>query len=139
MNKEFNLNKKTALITGASSGIGMATALRMADDGFRLAVNYKDTGDKKQTAYLIKILSKKTDIIAVKADIAKEKEVKQMVGAIKKKFGSLDAVVNNAGINQTKGFEKLNIADFDSVMAVNLRGAVLVSKYSSSPIINATK
>lgn len=135
---EHNIVKKTALITGASSGIGKAIALRLAADGFRVVINYKDIEGEKHAMFLVKTLSQKTDAIAVKADIAKEKEVKQMIGVISKNFGSLDVVINNAGINQTKGFEKLTMTDFDSVMSVNLRGAILVSKYSL-PLLQKSK
>jgi len=124
-------NNRTALITGAATGIGRATVLRLARDGFRVVVNYKDSQTQKEVFSLAKILRQKdVEYLVIKADISKQERVKKMMDKIIKEFKSLDVVINNAGINQTQPFERLNLKDFDKVLETNLRGAILVTKYA---------
>lgn len=129
---------KTALITGASSGIGRAIAIRLADDGFKVAINYKNASDKKSAVALAKILARKTETITLMADVTKEKEVKKMFEAIRKKFHYLAAVINNAGINQTQSFRASKLEDFNRVLEVNLLGSVLVTKHAL-PLFEKTR
>ncbi len=136
--EKINNHAKTALITGASSGIGKAIANRLAEDGFRVIINYKNIADKKQAFAFTKMLAQKTDTLALMADVTKEEEVKRMVMAIKNKFHSLNAVVNNAGINQTQDFRAIKLKDFNRVLDVNLLGSVLVTKYAL-PLLEKVK
>ncbi len=136
--RKYSLYPKTALVTGASSGIGRAIARRLAEDSFRVVINYKDVEQEKNALVLAKILNRRTEAIAIRADVAKEKDVEKMINAINKKFGSLDAVINNAGINQTQPIEYLNFSDFQKVMDINVFGAMLVTRYAL-PLLKKSK
>ncbi len=116
------------LVTGASKGIGEATALKFAENGYDVVINYYSDTDsankvkKNVEKYGVKCL-------LCRCDVSNEEEVKNMVDDIINKFGSIDVLVNNAGIaNDTLPFEK-NVDDFKRVLDVNLIGTYLVSKY----------
>ncbi len=116
------------LVTGASKGIGEATALKFAKNGYDVVINYYSDTDRANKVkenvdkYGVKCL-------LCKCDISNEEEVKNMVDDIVNQFGSIDVLVNNAGIaNDTLPFEK-NVDDFKRVLDVNLIGTYLVSKY----------
>ncbi len=116
------------LVTGASKGIGASTALKFAEKGYDVVINYYSDTDRANKVkenvgkYGVKCL-------LCKCDISNEEEVKNMVDDIINKFGSIDVLVNNAGIaNDTLPFEK-NVDDFKRVLDVNLIGTYLVSKY----------
>lgn len=118
------------LITGASKGIGQATAVRFAKEGYDVVVNYFSSEDG---ALVTKQLVEKynVDCMAYKCDVSKEQEVKNMIDSIILKFGKIDCVVNNAGIAiDTLPMEK-NIDDFKRTLDVNVIGVYLVSKYAS--------
>lgn len=122
---------KTALVTGGAEGIGRAVVLRLAEDGYAVVVNYKDAKTRRQAVALgAELKKKKREHLIFRADITKENEVKALFAKIKDKYGLLGALVNNAGINQTESFELLNFNNFDKIIDTNLRGAMLVTKYS---------
>lgn len=87
---------KTILITGSSSGIGRATALRFAENGFNVIVNYlnNQNGAEEVVAEIQKMGAK---AIAIKADVTKEDEVKKLIELSIKEFGTIDILVNNVG------------------------------------------
>lgn len=127
--KKISSRAKTALITGAAKGIGRATALRLARDGFNVVVNYKNSA--KEALALSKLLARrgKTHLV-VRADITNEKETKEMITKTIEKFGSLDVLVNNAAVNQTQPLSGLVIKNFDKILGTNLRGAILLTRLS---------
>ena len=116
------------LVTGASKGIGEATALKFAKNGYDVVINYySDTVCANKVKENVGKYGVKC--LLCKCDISNEEEVKNMVDDIIDKFGSIDVLVNNAGIaNDTLPFEK-NVDDFKRVLDVNLIGTYLVSKY----------
>ena len=116
------------LITGASKGIGAETAIKYAENKYDVVINYYSDDDSADN-----VKKKVEDLgqrcLLEKCDVSKEEEVKNMVSDIINKFGSIDVLVNNAGIaNDTLPFEK-NIDDFKRVLDVNLIGTYLVTKY----------
>jgi len=120
---------KVVLITGASRGIGKATALLFAKEGAKVIVNYNNS--EKEANEVIKEISKiGTDAIAVKCDVSKEEEVKKMISEVIKKFGKIDTLVNNAGIVSDTPFEKRTVEQFKRTLEVNLIGVFLCSKYA---------
>ena len=116
---------RNVLVTGASSGIGQAIAIRFAQEGANVAVNYlTDLAEAEATR------AKMTPgrHILVQADISKEDQVKAMFGETLAAFGSLEVLINNAGIQKAAATEDVEAADFDRVLNVNLRGAFLCAR-----------
>jgi len=122
---------KSALITGAGTGIGRAIAVRFAREGANVAVNDRTAGEAlEQTLALAKAAragGPGTEVGAP-ADVSNEDEVKAMVAGAAAAFGRLDILVNNAGIQKPCPSHELEAADFDRVIAVNLRGAFLCAR-----------
>src|SRR5229473_2353143 len=117
--------KKTAIVTGASRGIGRAVAKRLAQDGFAVVVNYlSNAGEAEEVVAEIKGIC--GEAIAVKADVANQTEVEQLFEQTMKKFGSVDVVVHNSGIMPLSPIGKSDVELFDKVIATNLRGTFLV-------------
>ena len=112
---------KVALVTGASRGIGMAIAERLARDGFRLIINYSENATPAE-ALVRKLEEAGGHAIAVKADISDSSAVRQMFGAAEAAFGGVDVLVNNAGIMALASIAETDDASFDRHVAVNLKG-----------------
>ena len=118
------LTGKNILITGASSGIGQAIAIRFAREGANVAINYlSDPAEAEATRAIAGGRS-----IIVQADVSKEDQVKAMFAQAVNAFGSLDVLVNNAGIQKVTPTEDIEMVDFDRVLNVNLRGAFLCAR-----------
>ncbi len=116
---------KTALITGASGGIGQAVAKRLAADGFSVAVNYTGNAAKADEAAR-EIISAGGRAVTIKADMSDAGEVTQLFSQTLSEFGSLDVVVHCAGIMPLSPIAKGDVELFDKVIATNLRGTFLV-------------
>jgi len=118
---------KTALVTGSSRGIGRAIALQFARDGMNVVVNYsKDKDGAEETANEIKRLGKEATAIA--ADVSQPGQVKAMVKAAVSRFGGIDVLVNNAGINRKNAIEDLEIDEWKDMLDVNLNAAFFCAK-----------
>lgn len=114
--------KKTVLITGAAGGIGRAAALEFSKSGFCVVVNYKNSKDKAES--LVRdIEDAGGTALCVCADISERAEVDAMFSIINEKFSGVDVLINNAGIAQQKMFCDITQQDFDSMFAVNVKGA----------------
>ena len=114
---------KTALVTGASRGIGKAIALRLAKDGYDVAVNYNSNTEKaEQTAEEIRSLGVKA--VIYKADTSKIDEVKAMFREIRKDFGGLDVLVNNAGVVDDAYLLMVNQPSLEKSLAINVQGYI---------------
>lgn len=112
---------KTVLITGSSRGIGRAIALKLSDFDYKIVINYKEREDKaKELVELIR--AKSRDCIAIKADVSDAKQVKRMFEEIENKFGSVDYLVNNAGISQLGLFQDIDYEEWRNIFAVNVDG-----------------
>ena len=128
------LNGKNVLVTGGSSGIGQAIAVRFAEYGANVAINYltqpdeaKETEDQVQ-ACVAKVQREGVRDVLVGGDVSKEEDVVRMVGEATEQLGGLDILVNNAGIQISRPSEELSSSDFDKVIAVNLRGAFMCAR-----------
>ncbi|HWM09352.1 MAG TPA: glucose 1-dehydrogenase [Solirubrobacteraceae bacterium] len=128
------LKGKNVLVTGGSSGIGQAIAVRFAEYGANVAINYlrrpeeaKDTESQVQ-ACVAKVQQEGVQDVLVQGDVSKEEDVVQMVGDAIDGLGGIDVLVNNAGIQISRPSEELSSEDFDKVLAVNLRGAFLCAR-----------
>ena len=117
--------RKTAIVTGASRGIGRAIALRLAADGYAVVVNY--AGNAGKAAEVVAEIEKNGgNAIAVQGDVANRAEMTAVFELAKAKFGSIDTVVNSAGIMPYLSIADGNDVEFDKVIATNLRGAFVV-------------
>ncbi len=114
---------KTALVTGASRGIGKAIAIRLAKDGYDIAVNYNSNTEKaEQTAAEIRSLGVKA--VTYKADTSKIDEVKAMFREIRKDFGGLDVLINNAGVVDDAYLLMVNQPSLEKSLAINIQGYI---------------
>lgn len=116
---------KTAIVTGASRGIGREIAKRLAADGFSVVVNYSESSAKADEA-VSEIQAAGGNAIAVKANVSKESEVEQLFEHTITTLGSIDVVVHSAGIMSLSPIIDNDVQLFDSVIATNLRGTFLV-------------
>jgi len=125
---------KNVLITGGTSGIGQATAVRFAEHGANVAINYLTTpgeaaGTEEQVfACLQKVHQHGVRDLLVQGDVSSEQDVVRMVGEASERLGGLDVLINNAGIQISRPSEQLASAEFDQVLAVDLRGAFLCAR-----------
>jgi len=117
--------KKTAIVTGASRGIGRTVARRLAQDGFAVVVNYLNNSEEAE-GVVAEVKGIGGDAISVKADVANQADVERLFEVTMKKFGSIDVVVNNSGIMPLSPIGKGDVELFDKVISTNLRGTFLV-------------
>ncbi|HEG7510747.1 TPA: 3-oxoacyl-[acyl-carrier-protein] reductase [Staphylococcus aureus] len=112
---------KSALVTGASRGIGRSIALQLAEEGFNVAVNYAGSKEKAE-AVVEEIKAKGVDSFAIQANVADADEVKAMIKEVVSQFGSLDVLVNNAGITRDNLLICMKEQEWDDVIDTNLKG-----------------
>lgn len=112
---------KVALVTGASRGIGRSIALQLAEEGYNVVVNY--AGNKEKAEVVVEeIKSKGVESVAMQANVANGDEVKAMIKEIVKTFGSLDVLVNNAGITRDNLLMRMKEHEWNDVIDTNLKG-----------------
>src|SRR5213076_3437313 len=123
----MKLKGRTALVTGASRGIGRAVALALAEEGADVAVNYVSSeAAAKDVAEQIRTLGRRA--VLAQADVADFPDTFRMAQEILKEFGHLDILVNNAGISSDKTFVKMDHASWRKVLAINLDGVFNCTK-----------
>jgi 3-oxoacyl-[acyl-carrier protein] reductase len=116
------LTGKVALVTGAARGIGRAIALRLAQDGAAVVVNY--AGSAQQAQETVALIEKSgVHAVALQADVSTVGDVRRLFDACIEKFGRLDILVNNAGVMFTKPVVEVGEEEFDRIFAVNVKGA----------------
>lgn len=117
----MTLNNKVAIITGSSKGIGKAIATKLAKDGAAVVINYSHSADKaNQTVEEIK--QQGGNAIAIQADVGKVAEIESLFEQTVDKLGQVDILVNCAGIIINKPLVEITEADFDKIVAVNIKG-----------------
>jgi len=122
-----DLTGKVALVTGASRGIGRAAALALAEAGVDVAVNYRvREGQAREVCDQIRSLGRRA--LAVGADVSRAAAVNRLADAVEQELGPVDILVNNAGQLWQKPLEEITEADFDAMIAVNLKSAFLVTQ-----------
>lgn len=121
MSQPHTQTSKVALVTGASRGIGAALARRLASDGFAVAVNYASSANEAE-ALVAALKADGAHAIAVKADVAKAGEVRQMFEIVEQQLGKVDVLVNNAGILKTTPLADTSDALYDQTFDINVRG-----------------
>ncbi len=133
-----SLDGKVALVTGASSGIGKAIAIDMARSGAAVVVNYSSSPDGANEV-VEAIGNEHGKAIAVKADVSSPGDVSSMVAQAVSKFGGVDVLVNNAGIEMQRSFLDVRVEDWDRVIAVNLRGPFLCTQAAAREMVKRGK
>ncbi len=112
---------KVALVTGASRGIGRSIALQLAEEGYHVVVNYAGNQEKAEEV-VEQIKQKGVDAVAIQANVSNGDEVKAMIKEVVKTFGSIDVLVNNAGITRDNLLMRMKEREWDEVIDTNLKG-----------------
>lgn len=131
----MRLNDKVAIITGASSGIGSACALRFAREGAKVVVADIVAKGGNQVVASVKTGGGKAHFI--QTDVTKPEEVERMVAKTVERYGRLDVLFNNAGVNPTGDVVSTSLEDWDRVISVNLKGVFLGCKYAIPAMIRS--
>ncbi len=132
LNNLLNLSGKTAIVTGAV-GIGYGIAYRLAEAGAKVVVASRTFSEAEQSVQKLKASG--FEALAVETDVSNEESVQKMVAQTIEKYGAIDILVNNAGIYPAKLVMEMAAEDFDRVIAVNLRGVFLCTKYVADQMI----
>jgi NAD(P)-dependent dehydrogenase (short-subunit alcohol dehydrogenase family) len=122
---------QSALVTGGSSGIGLAIARALRDDGYELTL-------ASRTAEKVEAAAAELDAYAVAADVSREDDCERLVAAHAERFGGLDVLVNSAGIGIGGRIEDLQAKHVDLQLGVNLRGLILVTRHAL-PLLKASR
>src|ERR1035437_7040328 len=130
---EKSLLGKVALVTGAAKRIGRSVALRLADEGADVIVNYRASKDAAEEV-AAQIAAKGRRAAAIQGDVAKRADVAALFAAIEKDFGRLDILVNNAAIFFSAKFEELTEEQWDSILDANLKSQFLCSQ-AAAPLL----
>jgi len=131
------LRGRTALVTGGSRGIGAAISRALAETGASVAINYRErTDEAKKLAEELRTTGVK--VITVQADVSLADAVSKMVDTAKSELGTIDILINNAGIAITRGIDNLSEADFDRTIAINLKSVFLCTQ-AVLPMMRARK
>ncbi len=132
---------KNVLVTGGSSGIGQAIAIRFGDEGANVAINYRrEEAEAHHTAEVIQqhvaamsstinqISSAGARTLVVQADVSKQEDCQRMFNEVMTGFGGIDILINNAGFQIAADSDQLTVENFDRVIATNLRGAFMCAQ-----------
>ncbi len=134
INDNLKLAGQTALVTGANSGIGKGVALALGKAGANVMVNYVIKPEAAE-AVVQEINSTGGKAICFKADVSSETEVKEMFAAICNQYGTIDILINNAGIQKDSAFTEMSLANFQKVLEVNLIGQFLCAREAAKEFI----
>ncbi len=132
-----SLKGKVAVVTGAAQGIGRACAERLAHDGAKVMLSDVNAQKGADTVQAIKAKGGTAEF--QRCDVSKQPEVEALMAATVKAFGSIDILINNAGIIDSADFIDLDIAEFDRVIGVNFRGAFMVAQGAAREMVKQVK
>lgn len=133
VNKLLDLTGKTAIVTGGALGIGLGIVIRLAEAGANVVIANRTAEEGEKAA--ADLSAKGLKVKAIKTDVSIEEDVKNLVKETVAAFGRVDILVNNAGIYPCIPCMKMSTEDFDKVIAVNLKGVFLTTKYVSEQMI----
>jgi len=126
---------RTALVTGAAQGIGRAVALRLAKDGYNVAINDIQAKDAELQSLSEEIAKLQRKVLVVPTDISNESLVVKMINKVAQDLGGLDVLVANAGLAMFKPILECTLEDWDRIYNVNARGTFLCYKYAAKQMI----
>ncbi len=128
---EQHFRDKVVIITGASSGIGLASAYQFAAEGAKVVLAARSADKLKQTFCVLSNKGEREeDFLAVPTDVSKEEDCKRLIESTIQKFGRIDVLVNNAGISMRAMFKELDLSVLHKLMDVNFWGTVYCTKYA---------
>ncbi|MGP1405697.1 3-oxoacyl-[acyl-carrier-protein] reductase [Filifactor alocis] len=128
------MEKRVALVTGAGGGIGRAIAMQLAKSDMDIAIHYNSNRTKaEETQKLCEEFGAKVHLI--QGDISTEETCKKVVEEVIKEFGTIDVLINNAGITKDGLFIRMKEEDFNQVIDTNLKGAFFMSKYAAQVML----
>jgi glucose 1-dehydrogenase len=127
MSNSRRLKDQVALVTGASSGIGAGIATALAAEGAKVVVNYSSTPDGAKKV-VDEIAAGGGNAIAIRADVSKEDDVQSMFRQTLEAFGTVDILINNAGLQQDAAFVDMTLAQWQRVIDINLTGQFLCAR-----------
>lgn len=122
-----SLKGQKALVTGASSGIGKAVAIALGQAGADVVVNYVGTAGAADEVAAV-VADSGVRALAIRADVSQESEVKAMFAKMFKEFGTIDILINNAGLQEDAPFEEMTLTQWNTVIGVNLTGQFLCAR-----------
>lgn len=137
VNKLLDLSGKTAIVTGGAMGIGLGITTRLAEAGAKVMIADMDEAAGQKTA--ADLTKKGWQVKTLKIDVSNEEDVKHLVTETVNAFGSVDILVNDAGIYPNIPVAKMSFDQFDKILAVNLEGVYLTTKYASEQMITQGK
>jgi glucose 1-dehydrogenase len=141
----IGLKGKNVLVTGGSSGIGQAIAIRFAQEGANVAINYRSSIDEAEKTHELihQMLGQMDELgvehLLVRADVSKEDEDIAMFDSVQRELGSLDILINNAGFQIPGNSHEITTDAFDRVIATNLRGAYICAREAIKHFLSAGK
>jgi len=121
------LKKQKALVTGANSGIGKAVAIALGSAGADVVVNYV-RGESAANEVVEAVVKSGSRALAIQADVSHEDQVQAMFGNMIEEFGTIDILVNNAGLQMDAPFEQMTLAQWNTVIGINLTGQFLCAR-----------
>lgn len=127
MSNRKNLQDQVAIVTGASSGIGAGVAKALSEAGATVVVNYSSSADKAE-AVLSEIKQRGGSGMTYRADVSKEADVQKMFSETIKQFGTVDILINNAGLQKDARFHEITLEQWNQVIAINLTGQFLCAR-----------
>lgn len=130
------MSRLTALITGASRGIGKAIAIELAKNGYNLLINYNKSKEKAEKLAEVIKQEFNVEVFVCKADISKKREIDQLVDFAFSKYRTVDILVNNAAICIDKEFNDRSVEDFEKTFNLNLFGVFYLSKIIGNKMLN---
>jgi len=128
------LQDQVAVVTGASSGIGAGIALALGAEGARVVVNYSSTIDGAKKV-VDEITASGGAAMAIRADVSKEEDVKSMFRQTIEAYGTVDVLINNAGLQQDAAFVDMTLAQWQRVIDINLTGQFLCAREAAREFI----
>lgn len=137
INTLMNLSGKTAIVTGGALGIGFGIAYRLAEAGAYVIIANRTAEDGEKA--VAQLIEKGWKAIAIPTDVSSEEQVKTLVQQTISETGSVDILVNNAGIFPSIPVSQMSLSDFEKVIAINLKGVFLTTKYVSEEMKKAGK
>jgi 2-deoxy-D-gluconate 3-dehydrogenase len=133
----LKLSGKTAIVTGGAVGIGYGIAYRLAEAGANVVIANRTEAEGLRAAG--ELSSKGWNVRAITTDVSVEESVKRMVNETVKNYATVDILVNNAGVYPEIPLQQMSLLDFEKVIAINLQGVFLCTKYVSEQMIKQGK